>query len=316
MAALGLDVGSTIPAATQLTDIGGGAVAGRLPGGRLFLQHGPINLVVQAQGNRAAVDKGYHRLAAAFPRWLSALVSELSRLKSPERSHLAVPAGRIARHMVCSVRACRADFVTPMAAVAGAVADEAIGILAGVPGLARAYVNNGGDIAIYLAPGESITVGVVPTLQVVHIGGSLTIHHHSEVRGIATSGWAGRSHSLGIADAVTVLAGSAAMADAAATLIANAVNVDDPAIVRRPATELEEESDLGVTPVTVQVPALGRTAIETALSAGERYARDLYDRKAIEGASLCVQGQWKVIGCCGLVNGAKTGIQHLGDTPR
>ena len=42
----------------------------------------------------------------------------------------------------------------------------------------------------------------------------------SPVRGVATSGWRGRSHSLGIADSVTVLAATAAMADAAATVIA------------------------------------------------------------------------------------------------
>ena len=45
------------------------------------------------------------------------------------------------------------------------------------------------------------------------------------MRGIATSGWRGRSFSLGIADAVTVLAATAAEADAAATVIANAVDL-------------------------------------------------------------------------------------------
>ena len=66
------------------------------------------------------------------------------------------------------------------------------------------------------------------------------------MRGVATSGWRGRSFSLGIADAVTVLAATAAAADAAATIIANAVDLPGhPAIARRPASELEDDSDLG-----------------------------------------------------------------------
>jgi uncharacterized protein len=65
------------------------------------------------------------------------------------------------------------------------------------------------------------------------------------VRGIATSGWRGRSFSRGIADSVTVLAKTAAMADAAATVIANAVNVVHPGIVRRPACDIRDDSDWG-----------------------------------------------------------------------
>ena len=65
-------------------------------------------------------------------------------------------------------------------------------------------------------------------------------------RGIATSGRHGRSFSLGIADAVTVLARTASQADAAATVIANAVDLPGhPAIVRCPAQDLQPDSDLG-----------------------------------------------------------------------
>ena len=77
------------------------------------------------------------------------------------------------------------------------------------------------------------------------------------MRGIATSGWRGRSFSLGIADAVTVLADRAAAADAAATIIANAVDLPGhPAIVRVPACELAPDSDLGRAPGH---PGRGRT---------------------------------------------------------
>ena len=115
------------------------------------------------------------------------------------------------------------------------------------------------------------------------------------MRGIATSGWQGRSHSLGIADAVTVLARNAAIADAAATLVANAVDVDHPAIRREPASALDEESDLGDRPVTVAVPALEPEAADAALDAGMQAASTLRARGVVEGAALTVQGRWRVL---------------------
>ena len=158
--------------------------------------------------------------------------------------------------MTAAVRACTSGFVTPMAAVAGAVADEAVAVLAARPGIERAYVNNGGDVALYLGPGARLSVGVVPSLREAAPRARVEIAYDSAVRGVATSGWQGRSHSLGIADAVTVLARSAALADAAATLIANAVDADHPGIRRVPARTLDEDSDLGDRLVTVAVPEL------------------------------------------------------------
>ena len=71
------------------------------------------------------------------------------------------------------------------------------------------------------------------------------IDYKDKSRGIATSGWRGRSFSLGIADSVTVLADNAAMADAAATMIANSVNIKNhPLIIKKPAKEIYEDSDL------------------------------------------------------------------------
>src|SRR5690606_11493942 len=147
---------------------------------------------------------------------------------------------------------------TPMAAVAGAVADEIVAAYRR-PGVVRAWVNNGGDIALHLAEGASVRVGLFADLARFapvageHPGGcpglvldgKFEIDSAMPVRGIATSGWRGRSFSLGIADSVTVLARTAAQADAAATMVANAVDVDDPGIVRRPACELRDDTDLG-----------------------------------------------------------------------
>ena len=160
---------------------------------------------------------------------------------------------------------------------------------------------------LHLSPGARMSVGMVPSLREAIPRARIEIASGSSVRGIATSGWQGRSHSFGIADAVTVLARSAATADAAATLIANAVNVDHPGIRREPARALDEESDLGDRPVTVAVPALDANAIGSALDAGLKRARELRSRDAIEGAALTVQGCWRILEHPG------TGL--LGDRP-
>ena len=283
----------------HVTPLAHGATASWLDGGRLYLQHGPINLIVRAGGPEAAVEDAFEALTGAFPAWLGALVDELPRLRSPESPNLAPPNGPIARRLVAAVRACAGGFVTPMAAVAGAVADEAAAVLAARPGVVHAYVNNGGDIALHLSPGAHLSVGVVPSLREAIPRARIEVSSDSAVRGVATSGWQGRSHSLGIADAVTVLARTAALADAAATLIANAVDADDPGIRREPACVLDEDSDLGARPVTAAVPALNPETIGAALDAGVLAAHALLTRGVIEGAALTVQGRWRVLGGAG-----------------
>ena len=305
-----INAGAGLRAGARVTALADGATASWLDGDRLFLQHGPINLIVRAGGPAPAVDAAYRALIDVFPGWLGALVEELPRLRSPESRDLALPVGPIARRMAGAVRACTSGFVTPMAAVAGAVADEAVAVLAAQPRIEHAYVNNGGDIALHPSPGTSLSVGVVPSLRDAIPRARIEIASDSAVRGVATSGWEGRSHSFGIADAVTVLARNAAVADAAATLIANAVDVDHPGIQRTPARALDEQSDLGDRPVTVAVPALDAEAIELALDAGLRRARGLRDRGVIEGVAVAVQGRWRVLEALGTAPG-----QHGPRTP-
>lgn len=285
--------------AQKLTTLGQGAEAGWLPNGRLFLSHGPINLIIRADGPRDAVEAAYRRLQACFPHWLGALVEELPALRARSTVTAPFPRGRIAGRMAHAARACGPRFITPMAAVAGAVADEAISVLGGsgtegAP-LDRAFVNNGGDIAVLLGPGASLDIGVVPHLRGAIPTATFRLRADDSVRGIATSGWQGRSHSLGIADAVTVLAHDAASADAAATLIANAVDVTHPGIERRPAVSLDERTDLGDRLVTVGVPSLPAGHIEQALAAGVAEARRLQHMGVVASAALAAQGQWQVV---------------------
>ncbi len=201
----------------------------------------------------------------------------------------------------------RAEQVTPMAAVAGAVADELVECYRSEPGVRRAYVNDGGDIALHLAAGESDRGGVFGDLgrlsrsgwkALRHLDGSLTVDWELPVRGVATSGWRGRSFSLGIADSVTVLARDGAAADAAATLIGNAVDLADERIVRRAACELADDTDLGSRLVTVDVPPLGPAAVATALDAGAERARRAVEDGLVWGAVLLLQGDVRVVGGC------------------
>jgi ApbE superfamily uncharacterized protein (UPF0280 family) len=190
----------------------------------------------------------------------------------------------------------RAVYITPMAAVAGAVAEAVLASMTATAPLTRAYVNNGGDIALHLSPGTSLAIGVVRSLEKAVPEGEVRISHHMPVRGIATSGRHGRSFSLGIADAVTVLARDAPAADAAATIVANAVNVDDPAITRRPARDLDPDSDLGDLAVTVDVGPLAAAQVAAALDAGAACAENLHRAGLIEAALLTLAGEWRSVG--------------------
>jgi ApbE superfamily uncharacterized protein (UPF0280 family) len=291
----------------------------RLDASRWHWQYGPIDLILGADGEPAALEAAYRACWTRFAEVLPELVSELTLLRQavPSAKALSDTAlqGAVARRMWSACHPHRARFITPMAAVAGSVADELIAAFAR-EGVARAFINNGGDIALYLGEGQRYRVGVFADLasfQGSHLArdhvldANLTLDASQPVRGIATSGWRGRSFSLGIADAVTVLARDAATADAAATMIANAVNLNDEmsyttGIVRRPASSLKDDTDLGDMPVTVDVPALPQPLIDLALARGVAAAQRLCERRLIEGAALFLQGRVRVAGM--LENGA------------
>jgi len=228
---------------------------------------------------------------------------ELRRAADPIRCTLK---GVVARRMHAAVAPFAADhFITPMAAVAGSVAEEILGSMLAAAPLDRAYVNNGGDIALHLAGDERFTVGLMDRPDRLGVMRTIDIDADDPVRGIATSGRYGRSFSLGIADAVTVLAKTASQADAAATIIANAVDLPGhPAVIRCPANELQPDSDLGTRLVTRDVGALGESEIDDALRAGVSRAQQLLAAGLIEGAALRLLGETAVVGATGIKAGA------------
>jgi hypothetical protein len=279
----------------------GGHRTARLSGNRLHLNEGPSDLVIAAFGKPDAIEQAYVAADHAFDGLLAELAAELPILRQPLDHQPPSLQGATAQRMA---RACwphRSRFITPMAAVAGAVADTVMAAMrAAAPALERAYVNNGGDIAVHVTPGHPLDIGVVPSLARARPEGFLRLQAHDHVRGVATSGWRGRSFSRGIADAVTVLARSAAEADAAATIIANAVDIDDPAIVRKPAYDLDPDNDLKSLAVTVDVGPLAPEAVALALGNGVMVAQALLDEGLIEGALLALADQWRSVGAAAI----------------
>lgn len=266
-------------------------------GRRLHLQDGPIDLIAEARGAAGEVRSAYEAAVHRFTGLLDELCAELAdlRMAAADRTSLQ---GVVARCMHSAVAPYAADcFITPMAAVAGSVAEEILAAMLRAATLDRAYVNNGGDIALHLGGGESFSVGLMDRPDRDGVMRTMRIEADDPVRGIATSGRRGRSFSLGIADAVTVLAATASRADAAATVIANAVDLPGhPAVIRRPANELQPDSDLGPRLVTRDVGELSHDDVAVALESGAECARQLFDRGLIEGAVLQLCGDMLVIG--------------------
>jgi uncharacterized protein len=259
----------------------------------MHLHDGPIDLIVEAIGQAECMRAAYQAAAGRFVGLLDELCGELTLLRQPVRAGAAMPSGAVARRMHAAVAPfVDSEFITSMAAVAGAVAEEIIEAMNHAGPLSRAYVNNGGDIAIHLTRGEQFELALIDRPDAPSLFAKATIRSEDLVRGIATSGWRGRSFSLGIADAVTILAPTAAGADAAATIVANAVDLPGhSAIVRIPAREISPDSDLGDIPVTRGVGGLQPAEIAEALGLGLRRATELQDAGLICAASLHLQGE-------------------------
>jgi uncharacterized protein len=288
-----------------------------LPDGkRLLLQHGPIDLIVQAFGDDAPLRSAYQAATHRFGGLLTELCRELELLRSAIGRKRTTPHGPVAHRMVAAVSPFASSiFITPMAAVAGAVAEEIIDVMTAAAPLARAYVNNGGDIALHLTNKQRFKIGLVDRPDCPSLFGTMEIGEEDNIRGIATSGYLGRSFSLGIAEAVTVLARTASMADAAATVIANAIDLPNhPAIERAPANTLQPDSDLGAIPVTRVVGHLTSAEIDAALAQGLHQADMLRKQGLIAAAALHLKGTSRVLDPLPIVERGPPELSFAGGT--
>jgi len=246
----------------------------------MLIDIGPATLVLKGEKggkayafDRSAVSSRVESVLAEIAECLPVLKEKARRIR--QTAYLP----RVAQAMVDAVKKIDAASLTPMAAVAGAVAEELKEYLKG-EGLEFISVNNGGDIAIYNGRPKPVAIGIgdiktnSPTPYVPRVEGLADF-------GVATSGFGGRSFTLGLADMVSVIAPSAPVADAAATFICNHTNLDDVSVVRRKAAEIDPLTDIPAEQVTVHIGPLSPERVREALTNGKAAAQRLKDEGRI-----------------------------------
>lgn len=250
---------------------------------------GPMHLVIRAWRNgrpQTGLAVGAAGKAFTYLERIAGLRSELSR----PLTIIEIPPGidPLAGKMAGSVCAVGDDDLTPMAAVAGTIADAVADWLF-ERGATRVIVDNGGDIAIRLSGDETAAVGIRPRVGSREISHVLQLNSSRGSWGVTTSGCGGRSFTRGIASAVTTLAASASVADAAATAIANACYVEDPGIIQVPADQVDPETDIPGVRVTLTVGLLSREKKRLAVNRALAKADQLLRKDIIAGALVVLE---------------------------
>ena len=250
-------------------------------------EYGPMRLSIRAwQDGRSQSDLCRQAAQVSF-FFLEAVAEHQAVLAGPVEQITSLPEDHLAQQMIHSVKAVDASDLTPMAAVAGTIADAVADWLF-TRGPTKVIVDNGGDIAIRLAEGEAATVGIRPQISSFDISHVARLDDRQPSWGVTTSGVGGRSFTRGIASAVTAIAINASIADAAATSIANACYVEDGNIVQIPAQQLDPNTDISGRAVTVDVGTLSRSKMVEALQAALAHAEALCRKKLIYGAFVAL----------------------------
>lgn len=259
---------------------------------RALLDIGPVQMSVTAERRGQPLGREWRRLEGLVKGWLGDLQRYLPLARKPWPL-LTNPEGwpRVLYRMYAAVKTTGDPVLTPMAAVAGTMAELAGDYLV-EQGATKVLVNNGGDIALRLGRGEKTRVGIAPRLGAPP-SHYLDIRAGDHIGGVATSGRGGRSFTLGIADAAVAVASSAAVADACATILGNAVNVDSPLIQRRPARELDPATDIPDLLVTTAVGPLTVELQDAALEQGIAKGRQLVEAGVLMGAVVILDGKMR-----------------------
>jgi ApbE superfamily uncharacterized protein (UPF0280 family) len=262
--------------------------------GQVKLDYGPMQMTISAQGGSGPLTELAQQAAGYAKTVLAELAVYQKTAASPQQAIIATDGlPDVLQCMLAAVKRAGDVTLTPMAAVAGTIADlTADWLLA--QGAAKAIVNNGGDIAVRLTGPWTTAVGVAPALglQPTHV---LPLDTGRRIGGIATSGLGGRSFTKGIATAAVVAAGTAAVADACATSLGNATYVEHPAIKLAWAEQLDPNTDIRGHQVVREVGLLPPAVVETALRQGWARAAELYKQGVIAGAAIFVQQQLVMI---------------------
>jgi hypothetical protein len=255
----------------------------------MFLEIGPASLVIRGEkdGKAHAFDRPrlvekVNSILDEIREYLTVLKQKAYKIKNTKN----IPG--VPKKMINAVKVVDETTLTPMAAVAGSVADAMKEYLKN-EGIDLVSVNNGGDISIFNKYGRKlvINIGDIPTGEALPY--MLNIDHLTDY-GIATSGFGGRSFTLGLADSVTVIAETGALADAAATYICNCTNIDSDQVIRQKASEIDPLTDIPDELVTLRINQLNERDIFKSLENGLIMANNIKENKYIYDTVITLQG--------------------------
>jgi ApbE superfamily uncharacterized protein (UPF0280 family) len=261
-----------------------------LPGGAVMAECGPMRLVISAFVGKVVQREMAVRAAEESIKYLERIARSKGRLN---RRYTQIPEDlddSLVIQMVRSVLTVGDKDLTPLAAVAGTIADAVADFLF-KRGMTKVVVDNGGDVAVRLRKGATVTIGIRPEIETQEISNVITLDSRASSWGVTTSGLGGRSLTRGVASAATAIARNASLADAASTAIANASFVKDKHVIQRQAEDIDPETDLAGFPVTVKVAPLNKEKRARAVSNAMKRAEALIDRDVIFGAFVSVQGE-------------------------
>ena len=251
---------------------------------------GPMRLVISASVGKVPQPDTAARAAQEAFVFLEAVAEARRSMGKPYSPSTYRAKNPLVARMIESVSAVGDEDLSPMAAVAGTIADGVAEFLMD-RGMTRVVVDNGGDISVRLQGDESVTVGIRPEVGIHEISHWIALGPERRSWGIATSGLSGRSLTRGIASAVTALAENASLADAAATAVANASFVENAQVIRRPAQEMDPYTDIPGIPVTFKTGPLNETVKALAVERALKRAQELIAGGVILGAFVAVQGR-------------------------
>jgi ApbE superfamily uncharacterized protein (UPF0280 family) len=262
-----------------------------LSSGTVLLDYGPMRMFISVSENGKPLIQLAEEGALFAMKVLEDLAKFISVIKKKSQVlEIEEDFPDVIRRMIEATKKMKEPDLTPLAAVAGTASDMVADFIFSRGGT-KIIVDNGGDIAIRLREGEVARVGVKTEIDAKQPTYLISIDSTMGIGGVATSGLGGRSFTKGIASAATVLSQTAAFSDAAATVIGNFTNVEDPSIVRSLAEKIYPDTDIAGEWVTIKVGKLSQEKIDEALNNGLSKAHSVYQRGLITGALIALQGR-------------------------
>ncbi|MEA4892322.1 MAG: hypothetical protein VB085_07140 [Peptococcaceae bacterium] len=231
--------------------------------GKVYFDYGPVSMVVMAYRGQEPLTEACIQAFQVIDGALKEITASLNLLKLyPSRIPAGVLEG-LPLEMYKAVRDVGEPTLTPMATVAGAVSDTVADHLKAI-GATKVVVNNGGDIALRLDPGEEVRVGIMSSLAEGKIDNVVNIRAADGIGGIATSGLGGRSFTRGVAQGVSAFASRCILADALATHLANSSYIVSERVLTTKAGALDPLSDISDLEVVVGVDRLTDREVQLA----------------------------------------------------